>query len=166
MAAAAGAVLYYLVTRTTGYNIGLISVLVGFMVGAAVRKGTGNRGGLLYQFLALFLTYMAIGAMNLTFDLEALSKIEAEQKADKAVAVAAKGKGASRPKEKHQVRKPAGPELGEKEDEAPEMKLPTSSLGLAYILCDGPLQQSRARFDQRADFGPHLLASRSGKRGS
>jgi hypothetical protein len=132
VAAAAGAVLYYLVTRTTGYNIGLISVLVGFMVGAAVRKGTGNRGGLLYQFLALFLTYIAIGAMNLTFNLEALGKIEAEQKANKAVAVPGKGEGQPAPKKAEET-EPAGPQRGEKKDQAPEVRLPSTSLGLLIL---------------------------------
>ena len=40
-------------TRVTGWNIGLVAIVVGFMVGGAVRKGTGNRGGMLYQFLTL-----------------------------------------------------------------------------------------------------------------
>ena len=66
-AAAVGAVIYYVILRATGYNIGLVAVLVGFMVGGAVRKGTGNRGGLFYQILAVFLAYTAIGAMHLPF---------------------------------------------------------------------------------------------------
>ncbi len=73
-AAVVGAVLYYIVARTTGYNIGLIAILVGFMVGRAVHVGTGNRGGLVYQFLALFLTYSAIVAMNASMELEAYLK--------------------------------------------------------------------------------------------
>ena len=68
VAAIAGAVLYYAIIRITGCNIGLVAVVVGFMVGGAVRKGTGNRGGLFYQFLALFLAYMAIGLMNFPAD--------------------------------------------------------------------------------------------------
>ena len=62
-----GAFIYYVILRVTGYNIGLVAVLVGFMVGGAVRKGTGNRGGLFYQMLAVFLAYTAIGAMHLPF---------------------------------------------------------------------------------------------------
>ena len=70
-AAIAGAALYYIVQRVTGWNIGLVAIVVGFMVGGAVRKGTGNRGGMLYQFLSLFLTYIAIGLMTLSFFIEA-----------------------------------------------------------------------------------------------
>ncbi|MFO0888864.1 MAG: hypothetical protein U0790_06910 [Isosphaeraceae bacterium] len=63
VAAAVGAALYYGIMELTGINFGLISVLVGFMVGAAVKSGSGGRGGLFYQFLAVFLTYSSIAAM-------------------------------------------------------------------------------------------------------
>jgi hypothetical protein len=58
-----GAIIYYASVKLTGYNLSLISILVGFMVGKAVRNGTGNRGGVLYQLLAVFLTYSSIGLM-------------------------------------------------------------------------------------------------------
>jgi len=70
VAAVVGAVLYYAIVRISGLNIGLVAVVVGFMVGGAVRKGTGNRGGLFYQLLAVFLTYSAIGLMDLSFEIE------------------------------------------------------------------------------------------------
>ena len=41
------------------------------MVGTAVRRGTGNRGGRLYQFLAVFLAYSSIVAMNVPLLIEA-----------------------------------------------------------------------------------------------
>jgi len=59
-AAIAGCAIYYAVRALTGYEIGLISILVGFMVGKAVRWGSRGRGGWVYQTLAMFLTYMAI----------------------------------------------------------------------------------------------------------
>ncbi|HEV7668727.1 MAG TPA: hypothetical protein VGS22_09400 [Thermoanaerobaculia bacterium] len=59
-AAIAGSALYYAVRALTGYEIGLISILVGFMVGKAVRWGVRGRGGWVFQTLAMFLTYMAI----------------------------------------------------------------------------------------------------------
>src|SRR5208282_4601275 len=68
--------LYYVILRVTGINLGLVAVVVGFMVGGAVRKGTGNRGGLFYQFLAVFLTYSAIVAMYVPMLIEALIKQE------------------------------------------------------------------------------------------
>ena len=59
-AAAAGSALYYGVLALTGYEVGLIAIVVGFLVGAAVRKGSNGRGGWRYQALAMFLTYTSI----------------------------------------------------------------------------------------------------------
>jgi hypothetical protein len=59
-AGALGCGLYFLVRRLTGYEFSLISILVGYMVGASVRGGSDHRGGRLYQALAVFLTYTAI----------------------------------------------------------------------------------------------------------
>ena len=67
LAAVVGVVLYFAIAALTGYDFGIVAVVVGFMVGASVRKGTGNRGGVFYQFLAVFLTYSAIGLMDLPF---------------------------------------------------------------------------------------------------
>lgn len=60
-AAAAGALVYFLVSLT-GYNIGLIAVLVGWMVGSAVFKGSEGRGGWFYQLVAVVLTYLSVAA--------------------------------------------------------------------------------------------------------
>jgi hypothetical protein len=69
VAAIVGAVIYYASVRLIHVNSALVSILVGFMVGSAVRKGTGNRGGWPYQLLAVFLTYTSIGVMLLTVNL-------------------------------------------------------------------------------------------------
>ena len=66
-AALAGAAIYYAVLAITNINFGLISVLVGYMVGTAVSKGSGARGGWRYQALAIVLTYVAIGGTYLPF---------------------------------------------------------------------------------------------------
>ena len=60
LAGAVGCGIYYAVRAVTGYEVGLISILVGFMVGGAVRAGSHRRGGWLYQGLAMLLTYLAI----------------------------------------------------------------------------------------------------------
>jgi len=60
LAALAGSALYFAVLAITGYEVGYISILVGFMVGAAVKTGCRGRGGWLYQGLAMFLTYSSI----------------------------------------------------------------------------------------------------------
>lgn len=60
-AALAGALLYSGVARLTGYNIGLVAIAVGWMVGTAVSRGSSGRGGVGYQLLALVLTYVSVG---------------------------------------------------------------------------------------------------------
>ena len=57
-----GALLWYIVRRVTEYEIGLIAIVVGFMVGKAVRVGSGHRGGRAYQVIAVVLTYTCIAA--------------------------------------------------------------------------------------------------------
>jgi hypothetical protein len=59
-AAAVGSLIFYAVSALTGYEFGLIAVLVGWMVGKAVRKGSGSTGGWRYQALAMALTYISI----------------------------------------------------------------------------------------------------------
>jgi hypothetical protein len=59
-AALLGALVYYGVGALTGYEFGLIAIVVGFAVGAAVRWGSNRRGGWVYQTLAIALTYIAI----------------------------------------------------------------------------------------------------------
>lgn len=60
VAGTVGAAIWYGVRRLTGYEIGLIAIAVGFLVGAAVRAGSGGRGGRRYQVLAVALTYFSI----------------------------------------------------------------------------------------------------------
>jgi hypothetical protein len=60
LAGAVGAGIYYAILALTGYQIGLISILVGFMVGFAVSFGSHQRGGWFYQLLAVGLTYASI----------------------------------------------------------------------------------------------------------
>jgi hypothetical protein len=62
IAAAVSAALYYGVGAITGYGIGLLVLLIGFLVGRAVNLGSGQRGGRAYQILAAGLTYFAIAS--------------------------------------------------------------------------------------------------------
>jgi hypothetical protein len=59
-AALIGALLWWAVRAGTGYEVGLIAVAVGFMVGYAVRAGAQGRGGRRFQILAVLLTYAGI----------------------------------------------------------------------------------------------------------
>lgn len=60
-AAIAGAVVYYAVIAITDFEIGIVAILIGYMVGWAVRKGTAGRGGRRFQILAAVLTYWSVG---------------------------------------------------------------------------------------------------------
>lgn len=70
VAAGLGAVLWYAVEAITGWQIGLIAIAVGFLVGGAVRHGAEHRGGWPYQALAMFLTYASIVSTYVPLILE------------------------------------------------------------------------------------------------
>ena len=55
-----GAVIYFAVLALLDLEIGLVAILIGYMVGYAIRKGTRGRGGLRFQVLAVALTYGSI----------------------------------------------------------------------------------------------------------
>ncbi|WP_406700784.1 hypothetical protein V5E97_18520 [Singulisphaera sp. Ch08] len=65
LAAFLGFMIYFGVMELLNIEIGLIAILVGFMVGTAVRSGSRHRGGWAYQVLAVSLTYAAISASYL-----------------------------------------------------------------------------------------------------
>lgn len=62
LAGIGGTIIWFGVSKLTGYEVGLIAVVVGFMVGGAVRAGSRGRGGAFYQVLAVFITYCSIVA--------------------------------------------------------------------------------------------------------
>lgn len=55
-----GAAIYYAVIAIAHLEIGIVAILIGYMVGYAVRKGAGGRGGLRFQILAVALTYASV----------------------------------------------------------------------------------------------------------
>jgi hypothetical protein len=59
-AALAGCILYATVAIVTGLNVGLIAIVVGYMVGKAIRHASNGLGGRPQQILAVTLTYFAI----------------------------------------------------------------------------------------------------------
>jgi hypothetical protein len=61
-AAIAGAAIWYAVSELTHAQWGLIGIVIGYLVGIAVRKGSRGWGGWPYQTLAMVLTYLAIAA--------------------------------------------------------------------------------------------------------
>jgi hypothetical protein len=59
-AAIIASALWMTVTELTGYEIGLIAIAVGWIVGIAIQVGNRGVGGVPYQLMAVFLTYSAI----------------------------------------------------------------------------------------------------------
>ncbi|HEU5174371.1 MAG TPA: hypothetical protein VFT96_06435 [Gemmatimonadaceae bacterium] len=55
-----GAGLYYGVIAITDFEIGLIAIATGYMVGWAVRRGARGRGGRRLQIVAVALTYASV----------------------------------------------------------------------------------------------------------
>jgi hypothetical protein len=80
-AAVAGAILYYAVIAISNFEIGIVAIAIGFMVGWAVRKGAGGRGGRRFQVLALVLTYWAVGLAYTPLMFKQLAEENAKEKA-------------------------------------------------------------------------------------
>ena len=59
-AAIVGMILYATFEIVTGWIIGYVSLAVGWMVGMAMKKGSGGVGGRRYQITAALLTYAAV----------------------------------------------------------------------------------------------------------
>jgi len=73
-AAVVGAAVYFGIAALTGYEFGLVAIVVGLLVGGAVRKGSNGRGGRRYQLLAVFLTYTAVVVTDSSLIARALQK--------------------------------------------------------------------------------------------
>jgi hypothetical protein len=71
--AALGALIYFGVLVASGREFTAIVLLVGFIVGKAVRVGSRSRGGRRFQWLALSLTYLAIAATYVPFVMKGFS---------------------------------------------------------------------------------------------
>lgn len=78
LATIACSLLWYAVLKATDSQWGILAVVVGLVVGGAVRKGSNNRGGWRYQALAIFLTYTAIVSSYVPFIIEGMREQSAE----------------------------------------------------------------------------------------
>ena len=70
-AALVGAVIYWAVIRFFRLEIGIVAVLNGWMVGKALRVGSGGRGGRVLQVAAALLTYLSVGMAYVPLALQA-----------------------------------------------------------------------------------------------
>src|SRR5207302_1730075 len=75
------AIIWYLIRKATGYEVGIVAILVGFLIGGAVRKGSGNRGGWVYQLMAVLLTYGCISASLLSDTFKQIGEAFKESRA-------------------------------------------------------------------------------------
>jgi hypothetical protein len=81
-----GAGVWYGVAKTTGYEVGLIAILLGWLVGKGIYLGSGKRGGIGYQVMAVLITYLGIGVAGVPFAIEGWN--EAQQQMVDSLAVA------------------------------------------------------------------------------
>ena len=82
----------------TGFQIGLLAIGVGWLVGTAIRKGTGGHTSRKYQIMAVVLTYLAISMSFVPILINDLIKkknaaAEQKQKASPEVTVRPSGPG-------------------------------------------------------------------------
>jgi hypothetical protein len=63
----------------TNLEIGLVAIAIGYMVGYAIRKGAGGRGGRRFQVVALLLTYWAVGLAYLPLAVQGVTENKATQ---------------------------------------------------------------------------------------
>jgi len=81
-AAIAGFLIYWAIRALTGYELALVSILVGWMVGVAVRWGSQRRGGLFYQLMAVALTYCSIASNYCPDILKGMREAEAKDRSE------------------------------------------------------------------------------------
>ena len=86
VAAILGAILYYAVIAITDFEIGIVAIAIGYMVGWAIRKATANRGGRRYQVMALVLTYWAVGLAYTPITFQAMAEQDKKDQAQKVTA--------------------------------------------------------------------------------
>ena len=77
-----GAGVYYAVLALTGYEVGIVAIVVGFLVGAGVRWGSRGRGGWVYQSLAVALTYVAIVGTYVPLVFQELEEMDGTEMAE------------------------------------------------------------------------------------
>lgn len=72
LAAVAAGGLWAVIVILTGYQLGLVAIVVGILVGLAVRRGSGSTGGRRYQVLAMAMTLAALAYASVPIAIDAL----------------------------------------------------------------------------------------------
>lgn len=81
VAAILGAIVYYAVIAITNFEIGIVAIAIGYMVGYGIRTATQGRGGRRFQVIALVLTYWAVGLAYTPFVFGEIAKQDVSQQA-------------------------------------------------------------------------------------
>ena len=130
-AAAGGTLVWSLIIHFTGYELGIIAIVVGVAVGIAVRKGSRGRGGWKYQALAMVLTYVSITTSYVPVIVKSLAQNAKEPS------------GATAPKAKVELGQPAGeagtasaspPPSTKTENQSPALPLPIALLAFVAVV--------------------------------
>jgi hypothetical protein len=139
LAGIAGALVYYAVLALTGYEIGLIAVLVGFVVGGAVRWGSGGRGGPSYQAIAVAITYLSIVSTYVPFMIAGVREASVKQHAS-AERRSAEGEGTSTERAASTDQSPPAPAAAapaSTTDASTRPPLAASRVLLAFVILGG-----------------------------
>lgn len=75
-AAVAGGALYYGVIAVTNFEIALVAIVIGYMVGWSIRRGAGGRGGRRLQVAAMAFTYLAVALSYVPLAVESAAETE------------------------------------------------------------------------------------------
>jgi hypothetical protein len=73
-AGAVGAVVYYGIRLATGYDLALITILLGSIVGVAVRRGAGGSQSALYRVMAVAIAWIAMSSTYVPLLADALNE--------------------------------------------------------------------------------------------
>ena len=93
---ALGAAAWYAVSALFNYQLGLIAILVGWLVGTGVSRGSGGRGGLGYQLLAAFIAYASIVTTYIPDIIDQIRKLPRNEAVESANAKETATSGGSR----------------------------------------------------------------------
>jgi len=85
-AAIVGTLGWYLITKVTDREWGIVAIAIGFFVGMAVRRGSRVGGGWRFQALAMALTYFSITASRVPYVIDGVRQSQVGQDVSAAAA--------------------------------------------------------------------------------
>lgn len=91
--------IYVAFALSTGWMVGYISLLVGYLVGKAIAFGSGGVGGRRYQVVAVLLTYMAVSLAAVPIAISAHMKARSAHQHAQVNATTAQGTAQSQASE-------------------------------------------------------------------